>query len=160
MTRRSLVSKVLDCVFASLGFTSSAQATLPAAPPQWTYSTSSVGSGTTPSFSAWPSITIPAVAGAQHVLNCVSFTVGMSSTQSAGAYTVLQLLDGTSTSTKVLMQRAFFPSTTSQHIGLCGLNVTGSVNNAMTLVFTNGGGYYGFNQWDYAALNLNGFDAQ
>lgn len=154
-------STAAACIVALLGFTTSAHATLPAAPAQWSYTTSSVGIGTTPTFSAWPSITIPAVVGAQHVVNCVSFTVGMTtSTQAAGSYTVLQLLDGTSTSTKVLMQWAFVPSATPQHIELCGLNVSGSVDTAMTLEFTTGGGYYGFNQYEYAALNVNGYDAQ
>lgn len=134
--------------------------TLPTAPSEWVYTAiPTVSASTTPTFTAWPSIVIPAVAGAKHVVDCVSFTVGI--TTNGSAYTVLALEDGVAGSAP-LMQWAFLPQGTPQMVNLCGLSVVGTAGKAMTLVFTNGGGYYGYFAagGEYASLNLTGHDAQ
>lgn len=142
-----------------------AQSFLPAAPAEWVYNAIPTVVGQYgPNFAGLPSIVVPAVSGAQHVVDCVSVSVGLTNPAVAsGSYVILQLQDGVAGS-KPLMQWAFFPSgTTPQIVNLCGLSVVGSVGNAMTLEFVDGasgGETYNNTTTTYASLNLVGHDAQ
>lgn len=134
-----------------------AQATTPPVPPAvWNYTvTSTVAIATGgPTFTGWPSITIPALANIQHSLNCIDFTVGVS-LGNGGSWAVLQVEDGVPGST-VLKSWAFVPLITPHTVNVCGLNTLGSVGHAMTIEIVPAGNYYGFLPNDYATINVEG----
>lgn len=156
--RKFFKNAVLSILLALFSTIAVGQQTTPAPPAVWDYTvTSQVAIPTGgPTFTAWPSITIPAVSNIQHVLNCISFTIG-TTLSSGGQYAVLQVEDGVAGST-VLKSWAFVPLITPHTVNVCGLNTVGSTGNAMTIEIVKGGNFYGFMPNEYATITVEGRD--
>jgi hypothetical protein len=80
-----------------------------------------------------------AVAGVRHVADCVSFSAGSTTAPALTALTV-NLRDGaTGAGTVIWSQQVIIPAATGQNVvpfSLCGLNLRGTANTAMTLEFS------------------------
>lgn len=103
-------------------------ATLPPPPAEWVLSDFSETAGVD------ASVTRPAVAGVQHVADCVSFS---SYTTGTSIFGHIALLDGTTTLMFWTVPQANTASGSSG-VSVCGLNVVGSVGNSMTLQYQSG----------------------
>lgn len=121
---------------------------LPPAPATWQVSGGGLGGIAVASKAAGGS-------GVQHVATCVSMVVATSSSATGQATEDVTLRDGAQNSGTVLQSWQFFVSPgSSSSVSLCGLNIVGSANTAMTLQDNNSN-----SNWS-VTLNLVGYDAQ
>lgn len=92
-----------------------------------------------PAASSQATISIAAEAAVRHVADCVSFSAVATTAPALTALTV-QLRDGGTGAGTVLQQwQVLAPAATGQAVlpfGLCGLNLVGTTNTAMTLEFS------------------------
>lgn len=121
-------------------------ATLTAPSAQWRL-TNNVSGGTIPA-----TATINAVAGTAHVLQCVSASMGQSTTPVA-LNTRFIVQDGVVTIYSVMLA---VPATTgtTDHVNLCGLNIPGTSGNSMTCAFASQGSSI------FQDVNCSGIDVQ
>jgi hypothetical protein len=93
----------------------------------------------TPAVSTLATASIAAVAGKQHVADCITFSAG-STTAPALTQLTVNLRDGASGAGTVLQSwTVVISGATGQNVapfGLCGLNLNGTTNTAMTLEFS------------------------
>jgi hypothetical protein len=92
-----------------------------------------------PAVSTQATISIAAEAAVRHVADCVSFAAGSTTAPALTALTV-QLRDGATGAGTVLQQwQVVIPNATGQNVApfsVCGLNLVGTTNTAMTLEFS------------------------
>jgi hypothetical protein len=97
-------------------------------------------------------------ANGRHVADCISFSAQATNAPTP-AQTDINLRNGTSgTGTILWTQTILIPGTAAQHIlvgPLCGLNLIGSPNTAMTLEFSSGAPAN-----EFEAVDLSGYDVQ
>lgn len=92
--------------------------------------------------------------GVQHVATCVTANFFILPGQGLSeSSTVLVLRDGGTTGSVLLSWEFLVPPNKTENINLCGLNVVGSANQAMTLMIGNPSG-------TAVVINLVGYDAQ
>lgn len=95
-------------------------------------------------------------AGVRHVADCVSYTLAASTAPAATTLT-LNLRNGATGAGSVIWSKSLAaPAATGVHVdgNLCGLNLLGSVNTAMTLEFSAGLAN------ELESVSLTGFDVQ
>jgi hypothetical protein len=130
---------------------------LPTAPSEWTHTASTSASTTSgQNFNPLPSITVPAVSGAKHVVDCISFATGFFNNGGISFLVILE--DGAAGSTPLLQWQ--INGTTAQTVNLCGLSVVGTAGNAMTFRFAGTPGTNPIFLPSFGSLNLVGHDAQ
>jgi hypothetical protein len=97
-------------------------------------------------------------ANGRHVADCISFSAQATNAPTA-AQTNINLRDGASgAGTVIWTQTILIPATAAQHIligPLCGLNLIGTANTAMTLEFSSSAPAN-----EFEAVDLSGYDVQ
>ncbi len=98
-------------------------------------------------------------ANGRHVADCISFSAEAVNAPAAAAQTDINLRDGASgAGTVIWTQTILIPATAAQHVligPLCGLNLIGTANTAMTLEFANSAPAN-----EFEAVDLTGYDVQ
>jgi len=125
---------------------------LPAAPPNWSLTAYACGACGNKAASA----TRPAGgSGVKHVASCISFSAYVTPTTSQPLSNSVVLRDGASgTGTVVFRLDSYEPPGNGFVQSVCGLNIVGSADTAMTIEFL------GINSYIGQDVNLIGYDAQ